>query len=207
MQENVFVAFFGVFFSTLAQESITVCRRFGKLGIEAAPRRAAFRATITRTCAPRAAGKPKNNPAPSAPPVATLASSAPPTFAFARHPARGERPQTPGPLRLGPSSAHSRQEEWTARLKRKSLPARFGIAWSYTLHRHLVMKFGCILASALLYGAFALPCLSRDWLFVTTNWNEAGKEQVLLIDPASGQIRTLWNSGSELDAIVSPDGE
>src|SRR5258708_408004 len=67
------------------------------------------------------------------------------------------------------------------------------------------MKPGCILASALLCCAFALPSFSKDWLFVTTNWNEAGNERVLLIDAESGQIRTLWNGGSELDAVVSPD--
>src|SRR5437588_8057039 len=70
---------------------------------------------------------------------------------------------------------------------------------------YLVMKPGCILASALLCGAFALPSFSKDWLFVTTNWKKGGNERVLLIDPESGQIRTLWNRGRKLDAVVSPD--
>jgi DNA-binding beta-propeller fold protein YncE len=67
------------------------------------------------------------------------------------------------------------------------------------------MKPGRIFASTLLYCAFALPSFSKDWLFVTTNWAEAGNEQVLLIDPESGQRRTLWNGGGMLDAVVSPD--
>ncbi len=67
------------------------------------------------------------------------------------------------------------------------------------------MRPGCILASVLLCCAFALPSFSKDWLFVTTNWAEGGNEQVLLIDPESGQRRVLWNGGVELDAVVSPD--
>ena len=67
------------------------------------------------------------------------------------------------------------------------------------------MKPGCILVSALLLGAFAPSSLSKDWLFATTNWNESGNEQVLLIDPESGRIRALWSGGGELDAVVSPD--
>src|SRR5882762_7743534 len=51
--------------------------------------------------------------------------------------------------------------------------SRTGKAGSYTRGRHLVMKPGCILASALLCCAFALPSFPKDWLFVTTNWNEA----------------------------------
>src|SRR5882762_4418244 len=66
------------------------------------------------------------------------------------------------------------------------------------------MKSGCILVPVL-FCAFALPSFSKDWLFVTTNWAEGGNEQVLLIDSENGQIRTLWNGGGMLDAIVSPD--
>jgi len=68
------------------------------------------------------------------------------------------------------------------------------------------MKFGCILASALLFGAHALPSFSKDLLFVTTNWNKAETEEVRVIDPENGQIRVLWAGGAELDAVVSPDG-
>jgi hypothetical protein len=75
----------------------------------------------------------------------------------------------------------------------------------YTRQKYVVMKLACILASALLFGAFALPSFSKDWLFVTTNWNEGGNEQVRRIDPESGQTRILWNEGAELDAVVSPD--
>src|SRR5437879_4204915 len=67
------------------------------------------------------------------------------------------------------------------------------------------MKCGRILVPALLFSAFALPSFSKDWLFVTTNWADAVGEQVLLIDTENGQIRTLWNGGAMLDAIVSPD--
>jgi DNA-binding beta-propeller fold protein YncE len=67
------------------------------------------------------------------------------------------------------------------------------------------MKLRCILAFTLLFGAFALPSFPKDLLFVTTNWNEPGKEYVLVIDPESGQIRVLWAGGAELDAAVSPD--
>lgn len=67
------------------------------------------------------------------------------------------------------------------------------------------MKFRCILAFTLLFGAFALPSFPKDLLFVTANWGEPGKEQVLVIDPESGQIRVLWAGGAELDAAVSPD--
>lgn len=68
------------------------------------------------------------------------------------------------------------------------------------------MRTECRFAFALLIGAIALPGFTKDWLFVTTNWNEAGKERVLLVDPETGSIRTLWNRGTELDAVVSPDG-
>ena len=67
------------------------------------------------------------------------------------------------------------------------------------------MKPGGVLTFALLAGAIALPSFSKDWLFVTTNWNRPGNEQVLLIDPESGHVRTLWSRGTELDAIVAPD--
>jgi DNA-binding beta-propeller fold protein YncE len=67
------------------------------------------------------------------------------------------------------------------------------------------MKPGRIRTFALLVGAIALPSFSKDWLFVTTNWNHPGNEQVLLIDPENGRIRTLWNRGTELDAVVAPD--
>jgi DNA-binding beta-propeller fold protein YncE len=67
------------------------------------------------------------------------------------------------------------------------------------------MKSRCILVPALLFSAFALPSFSKDWLFVTTNWADAVGEQVLLIDTENGQIRTLWNGGAMLDAIVSLD--
>jgi hypothetical protein len=67
------------------------------------------------------------------------------------------------------------------------------------------MRPGCILASALLCCAFALPSFSKDWLFVTTNWAGGENEQVLLIDPETVQRRVLWNGGAELDAVVSPD--
>src|ERR1700730_19135333 len=67
------------------------------------------------------------------------------------------------------------------------------------------MKFGCTLAFALLLATFVRTTCAKDWLFVTTNWNEDGNEQVLLIDPENNQIRTVWSGGTELDAIVSPD--
>ncbi|MBZ5593760.1 MAG: hypothetical protein LAP39_16090 [Acidobacteriia bacterium] len=66
------------------------------------------------------------------------------------------------------------------------------------------MRSGLILAAMLLLAS-APACLSKDWLFVTTNWNHPGNESVLAIDSDSGQIRTLWHEGAELDAIVSPD--
>src|SRR5579864_6552583 len=65
------------------------------------------------------------------------------------------------------------------------------------------MQFWCILASSLL---FALPSLPKDLLFLTTNWDEAQKEQVRAIDPETGLVRVLWAGGAELDAVVSPDG-
>ena len=67
------------------------------------------------------------------------------------------------------------------------------------------MKRGRGPAFALLVCAFALPSFAKDWLIVTTNWGERGNERVLLIDAESGDIRTLWNGGGELDAVVSPD--
>ena len=67
------------------------------------------------------------------------------------------------------------------------------------------MKLGRVPTFALLVGAIAIPSFSKDWLFVTTNWNHPGNEQVLLIDPESGRVRTLWSRGAELDAVVSPD--
>jgi len=75
----------------------------------------------------------------------------------------------------------------------------------YTHFWHLAMKFGCTLASALLFGGFALPSFPKDLLFITTNWNDA-TEQVRVIDPETGQVRVLWVGGAELDALVSPDG-
>src|SRR5579864_2272855 len=57
----------------------------------------------------------------------------------------------------------------------------------------------------LVVGALVVPALAKDWVFVTTNWNENGNEKVLVIDPENGQTRTLWNTGTELDAVVSPD--
>jgi hypothetical protein len=67
------------------------------------------------------------------------------------------------------------------------------------------MKFRCTLAFALLFATFVRTSCAKDWLFVTTNWNEYGNEQVLLIDPENNQIRTVWSGGTELDAIVSPE--
>jgi len=67
------------------------------------------------------------------------------------------------------------------------------------------MKSGCSLVFVLVCGAFALPSFSKDWIFVTTNWAAGGDERVLLIDSESGQIRTLWNGGADLDAVVSPE--
>jgi len=67
------------------------------------------------------------------------------------------------------------------------------------------MKPGRVSACALLVCAWAIPSFAKDWLFVTTNWNEPGNERVLLIDSESGRVRTLWNRGGELDAVVSPD--
>jgi DNA-binding beta-propeller fold protein YncE len=69
------------------------------------------------------------------------------------------------------------------------------------------VQFGPILASMLLGGAFALPSFSTDWLFVSTNWNEQGHEQVLVVNPESSQTRVLWNSGTEVDVVVSPDAK
>jgi hypothetical protein len=66
------------------------------------------------------------------------------------------------------------------------------------------MKPGRIATFALLLGAIP-PSFSKDLLLVTTNWNHPGNEQVLLIDPESGRVRTLWNRGTELDAVVAPD--
>ena len=66
------------------------------------------------------------------------------------------------------------------------------------------MKLGRVLLFALLAGAI-LPSFSKDLLLVTTNWNHPGNEQVLLIDPENGHSRTLWNRGTELDAVVSAD--
>jgi len=66
------------------------------------------------------------------------------------------------------------------------------------------MKSGIIVAALLVTGAH--QCLAKDWIFVTTNWNDIGNESVVVIDSESGQIRTLWRAGGELDAIVSPDG-
>jgi hypothetical protein len=66
------------------------------------------------------------------------------------------------------------------------------------------MKPGRIRTFALLLGAIP-PSFSKDLLLVTTNWNHPGNEQVLLIDPESGRVRTLWNRGTELDAVVAPD--
>ena len=67
------------------------------------------------------------------------------------------------------------------------------------------MKVACTLAFALLFATFVRASGAKDWLFVTTNWNEYGNEQVLLIDPEKNQIRTVWSGGTELDAIVSSD--
>src|SRR5690242_7756645 len=67
------------------------------------------------------------------------------------------------------------------------------------------MKPGRCPAFALLVWAFAFPSFPKDWLIVTTNWGRPGNERVLLIDAQSGDIRTLWNSGRELDVVVSPD--
>ena len=51
------------------------------------------------------------------------------------------------------------------------------------------------------------PAFSRDVLVVTTNWS-GGTEQILLIDPQFGQVRSLWHGrGGIGDAIVSPGGK
>jgi DNA-binding beta-propeller fold protein YncE len=67
------------------------------------------------------------------------------------------------------------------------------------------MKPGCTLAFALLLATFVRTSCAKDWLFITTNWNEYGNEQVLLIDRGNNHIRTVWSGGAEVDAIVSPD--
>jgi hypothetical protein len=61
-------------------------------------------------------------------------------------------------------------------------------------------------AFGLLILGFASPIFPRDWLFVTTNWG-GGSEQVLLVEPDNGGIRTIWSGGAELDAITSPDAK
>ncbi len=64
-----------------------------------------------------------------------------------------------------------------------------------------------ILTFALLSATLTLPpAFSRDLLLVTTNWS-AADQQILLVDPDFGQIRSLWQGRGNIgDAIVSPDG-
>ena len=68
------------------------------------------------------------------------------------------------------------------------------------------MKSGRLATIGLFVFNFLLPCFSKDWLFVTTGWG-GGPAQVLLIEPDTGNVRTLWSGGAELDAIVSPDAK
>lgn len=65
-----------------------------------------------------------------------------------------------------------------------------------------------ILIFALLSATLTpLPAFCRDVLVVTTNWS-AANQQVLLIDPEFGHVRSLWHGRSDIgDAIVSPDGK